>query len=224
MKLNELIKARTGLNTAVGVVFAIVTGLLLLGYLSSLLRSGGEGPVLDIPVAGADIETGAVIGAEMISTGKVTRKYLVPGTVRLREGITGARALRFIGKGEPFTSSSLAGPNGEGTLSARIPANSRAYSLQLSRGSGAGPLRPGDRLDVLATTGDPPKTATLLRERLVLDVTGARSAGEVSEAAQAALNVTLLVSPQEAEMLAQAESVGEIAVSLCPIAPAAGQR
>lgn len=224
MKLNELIRARPGLNTAIGVVFAIVTGLLLLGYLSSLLRSGGEGPALDIPVAGADIEMGAVIGSEVISTGKVARKYLVPGTVRRRGDITGARALRFIGKGEPFTSSALAGPNGEGTLSARIPANSRAYSLQLSRGSGAGPLRPGDRVDVIATTGDPPTTATLLRERLVLDITGAQSAREGSEPAQTAVNVTLLVSPQEAEMLAQAESLGEISVSLCPIAPAAGQR
>jgi pilus assembly protein CpaB len=221
MKLKETLGSRPGLNTAIGVVFAIIAGLLLLGYLSQMVKGRDGGPLLDIPVAGADIDMGAVISEDMIGATKVPADYLVPGTLKKYGDISGARALRFIGKGEPFTATAIAGPNGEGTLASRIPADLRAYSLQLGRGAGAGPsIRPGDRVDVLATAADPPRTGTLLRERLVLSVGGHQSSGDDGASGQGgSVNVTLLVSPAEAEMLAQAECVGEISVSLCPIAP-----
>jgi pilus assembly protein CpaB len=220
MKLNELLRSRPGINTAIGVLFAIIAGLLLLGYISRLAKGNDDGPLLDIPVARADIEMGAVVKGDMISTRKVPSRYVVPGTIKKRGDISGGRAIRFIGRGEPFTASAVAGPNGKGTLASRIPSDLRAYSLQLGRGSGAADLRPGDRVDVIATTADPPKTSTLLRDRFVLSVQGTRPDDEGGETSQGgSINITLLVSPQEAEMLAQAECLGEISVSLCPIAP-----
>lgn len=222
-KINEMLKTRPALNTAVGAVFAIIAGLLLLGYLSRLAGGSADGPLIDVPVARADIETGALISGQMITTRRVASAYMVPGTVRRRGDIKGARALRFIGKGEPFTSSAVSGRNSEGTLASRIPADLRAYTLQLGRGSGAVGLRAGDRVDVLATGGDPPQTGTLLRERLVLSVSGSDGSAAYDENPQASLSVTLLVSPREAEMLAQSECVGELAVSLCPLSPKKGR-
>ncbi len=221
MRLKEILRSRPGLNTAIGVVFAVIAGLLLLGYLSQLVKGKGGGPLLDVPVAGADIDVGTSVTEDMIAATRVPSDYLVPGTIRKRGDISGSLALRFIGKGEPFTTSAIAGPGSEGTLSSRIPADLRAYSLQLGRGAGAGSsIRPGDRVDVLATSADPPRTGTLLRERLVLSVAGRQpSGGDIASDQGSSFNVTLLVTPAEAEMLAQAECAGEVSVSLCPIAP-----
>ena len=221
MKFREILGSRPGLNTAIGVVFAIIAGLLLLGYLSQMVKGRQGGPMLEVPVAGADIEIGAAVRDEMIASMKVPSGYIVPGTIRKRGDISGSQAIRFIGKGEPFTRSAVAGANGEGTIASRIPADLRAYSLRVARGLGAGsPLRPGDKVDVLATTPDPPSTSTLLHERLVLSVSGRQtSSEEVSGAQGSSLNITLLVSPPEAEMLAKAECTGEISVALCPITP-----
>ncbi len=221
MKFKEILGSRPGLNTAIGVVFAIIAGLLLLGYLSQMVKGREGGPMLEVPVAAADIEMGAVVRDEMMTSVKVPGDYVVPGTIRKRSDISGSQAIRFIGKGEPFTSSAVAGPKGEGTLASRIPADLRAYSLQLARGLGAGsPLKPGDRVDVLATTPDPPSTSTLLHERLVLSVSGRQTSTEEASGTQGnSLNITLLVSPAEAELLAQAACTGEISVALCPIPP-----
>jgi pilus assembly protein CpaB len=221
MKIKEILGSRPGLNTAIGVVFAIIAGLLLLGYLSQMVKGRAGGPIVEVPVADSDIEMGAVVRDEMISSAKVPRDYVVPGTIRKRWDVSGSQAIRFIGKGEPFTRSAVAGSNGEGTLSSRIPADLRAYSLQLARGLGAGsPLKPGDRVDVLATTQEPPSTNTLLHEKLVLSVSGPQASNDEFSSSQGySLNMTLLVSPAEAEMLAQAECTGEISVSLCPVTP-----
>ncbi len=218
MRLKRFFATRTALNTAIGVVFAIIAGLLLLGYLSNAIRGDAGREVLDIPVAASDIQPGAVISARMVGVAKVARRYLVPGTLRDRDSITGARALRFIGRGEPFTSPSLARPGSSGALAARIPSDLRAYSLRLAAFTAAGTdICPGDRVDVLSTGSDPPVTRTLLKQRLVLS-SGVERAGGGGGTPDQPRILTLLVSPSEAEMLAQAECTGEISVSLCPAA------
>jgi pilus assembly protein CpaB len=221
MKIREVLASRPGLNTAIGVVFAVIAGLLLLGYISQMVKGRAGGPMLEIPVAAADIDMGTVVRSRMITSSEVPVDYVVPGTIRKRGDISGSQAIRFIGKGEPFTRSAVAGPNGEGTLASRIPSDLRAYSLHLERGLGGGStLKPGDRVDVLATTSDPPSTGTLLHQRLVLSVGGRQTAsGEFSGPQGGSINVTLLVSPAESEKLAQVECTGEISVALCGAAP-----
>jgi len=224
MKLNDFVKSHPGFNTAFGVVFAIIAGLLLLGYLSRAARGGDGGPILEIPVASRDIAMGAAISEEMVTTRKTARDYVVPGTIRKRSEIRGSRALRFIGRGEPFTDYSLSG-RGKSTLASRIPADLRAYSLRV-RSSGAGDeMRAGDRVDVISTTSDPPKTTTLLRERFVLRVSGGSNAsGDGDTSGAGYVSITLLVSPPEAELLAQAECLAEISLSLCPVTPVDSSR
>jgi len=225
MKLSNVLKSRPGLNTAIGVTFAVIAGLLLLGYVSQLVKGGGGGPLLNIPVAARDIDTGTVVDGSMITTRKVASEYLVPGTIQEREVITGFRALRFIGKGEPFTSSAISGGDGSGTLASRIPPSMRAYSLRLGPLVGAGrDIRPGDHVDVLSTTGgDPPRTATILTDRLVLGAGSMTPAGEGEPSQGDVVSITLLVSPGEAERLAQSEFEGEISISLCPLAGDGGE-
>ena len=218
------LKARPGLNRAAGVVLAIVAGLMLLGYASRIVKGDPGGTLVAVPTARADIAMGSTIKRGMLGSDSIPSGYVVPGTLRRVSDIEGSRAIRFIGKGEPITASSIAGGKGAGALASRIPADLRAYSVAIAEGTGgSSDLRPGDRVDVLSTGGEPPSTSTLLTGRLVLS-TGVSSGSESDSAgAPASGAITLLVSPREAEMLAQASSSGEISVSLCPM-PDGGQQ
>lgn len=211
-----LLRRKPGLSTALGILFAIVAGLLLLGSLSNLMRGREGGRPITVTVAARDIQPGQVIEADAVSTMKIPADYVVPGTLESREKVAGSRALRFIAKGEPFTGPSVSG-GGSSTLAAQIPADLRAYCLRLGGSPGAGPeLRPGDRVDVLETAGEPPRTGTLLMNRQVLSV-GGQGTDEDGTGGSGAGQITILVSPREAEMLAQAECEGQVSVSLCPL-------
>ena len=221
MKLNNWLRTRPGLNTALGIAFATIAGLLLLGYLASMLEAKGGGPLLDVPTARRDIEIGELIRDDMVGLKQIPDGYTVPGTIKNPGDIKGGRALRFIGKGEPFTQSSIYGRKAGSTLASRIPENMRAYSLQPGRSAAGQELRPGERVDVLATSGDPPRTRTILRDKLILS-SGRRSTSDEVEETQGVERLTILVSPAEAETVAQAECEGEISISLCPLAPPPG--
>jgi len=215
------LRNRPGLNAAAGFALAALAGLLLLGFVSGRMKDRAGGDAVPVLFATREIETGTVIEKEMVSVRGVPRAYSVPGSLAKTGDAVSRRALRFIGRGEPLTRSSVTGP-GAGTVAARLPENTRAYTLLLRSGAGAGPdLRAGDRVDVLKTSGDPPRTTTLLRDRLILSVHpgGGDSAGPAGT-----VQLTLLVVPPEVELLAQAECEGEISTSLCPSEEGASKR
>lgn len=207
-------RPRPGLARAAGIVLAIVAGLMGLGYVSSRVRASGGGAPVDVPVAKRDIVPGTAITSDLVSSIRIPPAYTVPGTLQNTGGIAGSRALRFIGKGEPFTRAAVSG-RGDDPLASRLPADLRAYSLTLSQGSCAGDLRSGDRVDVLATGGEPPRTRTLLRSRMVLS--RGSPAGNESAESRAGSSVTLQITPSEAEALAQAGCEGEISIAVCPM-------
>lgn len=215
MRLFEHLRSRPGLNTALGVALAIVAGVTLLGYVAKASKSGKGGKMVPVQYARTDISVGAPITRGMLERREVPESYVVPGSVKDSGEIAGARAARKICKGEPVTSTAIAGGSGAANLASRIPADMRAYSIQLREGtSGASDLRPGDMVDVLSTSGDQPRTSTILAGKTVLSVCTETSDGQ--DPVTAPGSITLLVSPVEAELLAQAVSVGEISVSLCP--------
>lgn len=218
MGIFATLKSRPGLNRAAGIVLAIVAGLMLLGYAARIAKGDRGGGLVAVPTARGDIAMGATIAREMLSSASIPSGYVVPGTLRKVDEITGSRAIRFIGKGEPITASSVAGGKGAGTLASRIPPDLRAYSVEVTGSSGGSQdLRPGDRVDVLSTSGEPPSTATLLTGRLILSTGGLAGSQSDEGGSSASGSLTLLVSPKEAELLAQASSSGEISVSLCPL-------
>jgi Flp pilus assembly protein CpaB len=217
MGLFKRLRSKPGLSAAAGTAFAIIAGLMLLGLVSKSMKGERGGRLVTIPVARHDIAMGVTVTDDMLGRKSIPAGYLVPGTLRRASDVSGARALRFIGAGEPITASSIAGGKGAGNLASRIPADLRAYSIQLARGSaGSSDLRPGDKVDVLSTNGDPPHTGTLLTGRLILSVGGPPSGETADVESSGAPSITLLVSPGEAELLAQAACAGEISVSLCP--------
>lgn len=215
MKHMTFTRSRAGIYTAIGIVLSVMSGLLLIGYVTQKI-GGGEGPRLEVPVANCGIEAGSLIDPGMIACKNMPELYMVPGSILDIGEITGSRALRYIGEGEPFIASALSG-RGNGNIAMKIPEDFRAYPLTLINAPGPGPgVQPGDRVDLLATSGDPPRTRTLLREILVLEILNNEDG---QGASREPARMMLLISPEEAEQLAQAEYEGEISISLCPVRP-----
>jgi len=217
MKFKSTFRTSPGLNTAIGISLSIIAGLLLVGSLATLLKGRAAGPVVKIPVASCDIEMGSTITAGEISTVEIPERYVVPGTVRDKGKIIGNRTLRFMGKGEPFTETSISSSS-TGSLATRIPQGFRAYPLTIEGKRGAeGEIKVGDRVDVIATSIDTSTSKSIAKNRLVISIGGKGKNSSIEEAG--ILQLTLLVTPQEAELLAQSEVEGRVSVVLCPLNP-----
>ncbi|MGH2690241.1 MAG: RcpC/CpaB family pilus assembly protein, partial [Actinomycetota bacterium] len=148
------------------------------------------------------------------------------GALRSAGDAVGRAAMTPLDEGQAFTSRSI----GLGGPSALVPKGMRAYDL-LADAGGLAP-RQGDRVDVIATfPGDgigPPSASTVLRWRAVA---GFRVAPEASvtmgfgpasgdvEGSSPPGRITLLVTPEEAEQLAMAETYGRLRVVLAPAEP-----
>lgn len=130
-----------------------------------------------------------------------------------------------IHKDEPITDSKLVVSGKGGVLAAILPKGKRAISTKISDVSAAGRLiLPNDHVDVLVTrrkrsrTGNEVfSTDTLFRNIRVLAIGKQLDVENPSEGAEGPV-ATLELSPRQAEMLALANSMGEISLSLLSVA------
>lgn len=127
--------------------------------------------------------------------------------------------LQPMAVGEPVLASKVSGAAGAANLASRIAAGQRAVTIPVggTRGIG-GFLRANDRVDVMLTrdrntgaTPEPP-VAMLLLNAKVLAADGV--AGPAGTRASAVRSVTLEVSPEEAQKLALAETLGTLSLAL----------
>src|SRR5690606_27035208 len=102
-------------------------------------------------------------------------------------------------------------------LAYNIPNDKRAVTVAVNEVIGvAGFIKPGDRVDVIATFAyDPPLTTTILQTVIVLAI-AQDMASEVEPAAVVSTSVTFALTPNQAARLVLAESMGSIRLSLRP--------
>lgn len=135
-------------------------------------------------------------------------QMLPPGTTRV--------ALQAIEKGEPVLLSKISGPGGRATLSSVIPNGLRAMTIRVNDVLGvAGFVLPGDRVDIMLTkTADRSGSTTevLLQSVRVLGID--QDANQQKDKPVVAHAVTLEVTPEQAEKLTLAATVGTLSLSL----------
>lgn len=143
------------------------------------------------------------------------------GTFSTLEDIVGAEedrrvVLRPIEAGEPILASKVSGFGGRATLSSVIADDMRAMTIRVNDVHGvAGFVLPGDRVDVLITREpdrDSPITDLLLQNVQVLGID--QDANEKRDKPQVARAVTLEVTPEQAQKLTLASTVGTLSLSL----------
>ena len=193
----------------------------------------------DVVVAGEDIPAGTELTEEMLKITPVAAEVLLEGTYTEVSSLVGLAPPYPIAKGEQVTLAKMGLDDEEKDgLSFIIPAGKRAIAVSVTEVHSVGGLvRTGDRVDVIAVYGD--KAVTLFQDVEVLAVAQVteeavppdsteegEAAGEqpLAQAQQpqdpepqpAAATVTLALTPQQVQLLAVAQSKGEVWLSLRP--------
>ena len=185
-----------------------------------------EGP--KVLVANRALPAGTIITADAMGYQKwpeelVQDAYFIEGESDMSQLL--GTVVRFpVTAGEPVTQGSLVSPGDRGFLAAALGAGMRAVTVPVSAKTGvAGFVFPGDRVDVVLTQtvegeGRALKAAeTVLRNLRVLatDQTTEQVTDEEGKTVVCAFRtVTLEVTPQIAEKVAVAQTIGELTLVL----------
>ena len=216
----------------------IAGGAGLLAFI--LMRSIVSGPAAPTQVAVPVNATEVLVARRDIQLGEITKDSdfrwqtwpadaVTPSFITQANGdegmklVTDAIARAPLLEGEPITRQKLIKPGQGGVLAALLPSGMRAISTRIKEETAAGRLiLPNDRVDVILTrrvksqAGQDDFIAdTLFSNVRVLAIgqeIGAKGGTKSSEGS--ASTATLELSPQQAELLARANSSGEISLSL----------
>jgi pilus assembly protein CpaB len=187
--------------------FAIVHG-----YASRLeaLRPVVGRPV-PVVIAAADLARGASIGGSMLRVASLPSTLAPPGSFPDATELEGRVLLTDVTEGEAITRTRLAARS-IGPVAALVEPGLRAAVVDSGLPRAA--VRPGDRVDVLATYGgERPHTETVASGLEVLRVM-APSPSSIAGSGSETPSLVLLVSPLDAERLAYAKAFADLDVSI----------
>jgi pilus assembly protein CpaB len=196
------------LAVASGIVaFAIVRGYA--ARLEALRPVVGQ--PMPVVIAAADLTRGTSIGASMVRVAPLPSMLAPPGSFPDATELEGRILLTDIAEGEAITPTRLAARSA-GPVAALVEPGLRAAVVNAGLPPGA--VRPGDRVDVLATYGgERPHTETVASGLEVLRVMAPSPSGAVGSGSEAP-SLVLLVSPLDAERLAYAKAFADLDVSI----------
>lgn len=210
----------------VGLVAALLAaagsvGLLHI-YLQRLEAEVSGGPKLAVLVAAEDIAIGTVLTDKALAVRDVPQAYVEQRHIRSSElkKILGTRTASGLKVNEALLWSDLTQfTDHSRVLSGLIQNGMRGFSLDGKSATFDGLLRPGDRVDVVFTSGEkegtPGSTVTLLQNLMVLSVGGDITRGDDSTKGSSARgSVTLSATVEQAQLLTQAEKRGRLTLTL----------
>jgi pilus assembly protein CpaB len=169
------------------------------------------GRPIPVVIAAADLTRGTSIGASMVRVAPLPSMLAPPGSFPDATELEGRILLTDIAEGEAITPTRLAARSA-GPVAALVEPGLRAAVVNAGLPPGA--VRPGDRVDVLATYGgERPHTETVASGLEVLRVMAPSPSGAVGSGSEAP-SLVLLVSPLDAERLAYAKAFADLDVSI----------
>lgn len=166
------------------------------------------GEPVRVVVAARDLARGATLAPEDLRVREVPAAFAPPGALATPGSAAGETLVSDLAAGEVVTRTRLASG---GPVASRVPSGLRAFVV--SSAIPAGAIRPGDRVDVLATFGGQrPYTDTVASGLEVLTLLEPEP-GLVGSSSEGP-SLVLLVSPEAAERLAHATAFGRITVTI----------
>ncbi len=226
----------------IGITIAGSAGLLAFLLMRSIVSGPSEPTQVAVPVNATEV----LVARKDIALGDITKESdfrwqqwpadaVTPALITKEHGaagmsaVTGAVARSPIMTGEPIARQKLIKAGDGGVLAAILPSGMRAISTRIKEETSAGRLiLPNDRVDVILTrrlhagSGAQEQfvSDTLFQNIRVLAI-GQQietKEGNKKSAEGSANTATLELTPRQAEMLALANSMGEISLSLRSIA------
>lgn len=169
-----------------------------------------------VVVAAQDLRAGDLMTQANLAIRKVPSNFIHGDTVRPdnAEAIIGHRVVYPINAGEPVLAFHAAQSRGAG-FSNLITKGQRALTFPVDTVSSmSGMLRPGDKIDLLATVrdGDMPVTLPLLTDVSIIAV--GKSVDEFDQEGNPYQTITLLVGPEDAAKIIHAREVAQLTTVL----------
>jgi pilus assembly protein CpaB len=212
------------MRSSKGLLMLLIAGLAGLGAVVFATRwvqaqSAGDGK---IAVAGADLELGSRLSPEMLRMVDWPAGSVPPGAFLDLKMLEGRVIKTSLQRGEPVLESKLAPEGTKGGLSAVVAEGKRAMTVRVNDVVGvAGFALPGNYVDIMVNTQeeganrsdrDRAISKIVLERILVLAV--AQEASRDTTKPRVVNAVTLEVTPDEAEKLDLARSVGSLSLVL----------
>lgn len=171
-----------------------------------------------IAVAARDLEVGSIIRAEDVRVIDWPGDALPPGYASSASEVVGRGVITPVKVNEPLLASKLADKEAGGGLPIVIPEGMRALSVRVDEVIAvAGFVGPGTRVDVLLTFnpgGEGNEVSRILLQNVPVLARGQQIQTDPEGKPQVVSVVTLLVTPEQAELLTLAASQGRIQLAL----------
>jgi Flp pilus assembly protein CpaB len=220
----RLRRPRSPLHTArraAAVLLAAVAVVLAMRPDGAPARARERPATIPVVVAGRDLAPGTVLTVDALRTARFPAALAPRGGASTLEGLAGRALAGAVRAGEPVTDVRLVGT----WLTAQLSPGQVAAPVRLADLAVAALLRPGDRVDVLASVSDAARAEVVAASALVLAKTrtadgnaGGGADGNAGSGADGATGGLLLlaVDAATAARLAAASASATLTVTLSP--------
>jgi pilus assembly protein CpaB len=204
---------------------AVGAGLLAWGSLKSKQAEITEGwEPHAVLMATRNLPAGTILDQDMLEPVSVPKRFvtdsIAPGSHR--SAVIDSKLLYPMKEGDMLNFNMLKNNQNVDALSKRLVPGSRAVALRVSVESSVNRMvRPNDHVDMLLTFRDPTTrmitTTTLLENIVVLatgEILGGAAIGYLDDEARKYVTVTVDLTPKEVEIAIQAQSMGQIYMSM----------
>jgi pilus assembly protein CpaB len=207
-------------KAAVMLVLSVIIGLGATIVAAGWISQQGQVASAKVVVAAGDIQLGSRLTPQMLKTVEWPSGSIPPGAFAKADALEDRVVKTSVLRGEPILEAKLAAVGSKGGLSAVIPEGKRAMTVRVNDVIGvAGFALPGNHVDIVVNTqldgdgrGDRQISKIVLEHILVLAVAQEASRDETKPRVVNA--VTLELTPEQAEKLDLARSVGTLSLVL----------
>jgi pilus assembly protein CpaB len=180
--------------------------------------------LVPVVVASQDIPEGTVVTFDMISQRSVPEQFVTSSVVKPDSAsyVVNQKVLVPLQAGDPLLWSQFETTKAAERLSTKVQKKGRAITIEAKATTAVGGwIRPNDHVDLIGTFRDPQTdenvAVTLLQNVIVLatgKITGTTNVNLIPENQREYSNISLLVIPEEAEILVLAQELGNLTLSL----------
>ncbi len=210
---------------AIAAVLAMCSGLVAYSSIKKKeadVRRGWN--LVPVVVAAVDVSEGTVVTFDMISQRSVPEQFVTSSVVKPDSAsyVVNQKVLVPVQAGDPLLWSQFETTKAAERLSTKVQKKARAITIEAAKTVAVGGwVRPNDHVDLIGTFKDPQTNesvaVTLLQNVIVLatgKITGTTNVNLIPESQREYSNVSLLVIPEEAEILVLATELGGLTLSL----------
>jgi len=218
-----MLKGKTPLFIAVGLgLFAGVIAYSAIKKKEADVRRGWN--LVPVIVAGVDVSEGTVMTMEMLSQRSIPEQFVTSSVVKPDSAtyVVNQKVLVPVQQGDPLLWSQFETTKAAERLSSKVMRRARAITIDAkARTAVGGWVRPNDHVDIIGTFKEPgsgEQTAVTLMQNVIViatgKLTGTTNLNLVPEGQREYTHVSLMVIPEEAEVLVLAQELGALTLSL----------